>query len=324
MESVYIFSSGRLRRKSNTLCVESEGGKKYIPVENILDIKIFGEVDFNKRLLEFLTQKRIILHFFNREGYYVGTYYPREFLNSGFLILRQVEHFLDHKKRISIARSIVMGSLNSMMSFLKDNKVEYRKLKELSENLESVNTVEQLMAIEGNAREEYYSLLDSLVDEEAFRIKKRTRRPPQNYANTLLSFGNSLLYTTVLSLIYQTHLDPRVGYLHETNFRRFTLNLDVAELFKPLIIDKIVISMIRLKRIQKRHFNKISNGLMLNDEGKKLFLSEYEKFLRKTVHHKKMNRYVSFRGLIKMELHRLEKHLVGEQNYSAFSTSMWS
>lgn len=89
------------------------------------------------------------------------------------------------------------------------------------------------MAVEGNAREIYYSAFDIIVDNEDFAFAKRTRRPPQNRLNALISFGNSLLYVTVLGEIYRTHLDPRIGFLHATNFRRFSLNLDVAEIFKP-------------------------------------------------------------------------------------------
>jgi len=319
MESVYLFTSGSLRRKANTICVETESGKKYIPVENVMDIKVFGEVDLNKRFLEFLTQKRIPLHFFNREGYYIGTFYPREYLDSGFLILKQAEHFIDKKKRLFLAKRIVSGSIQSMIEFLKKRKVTDDSLREYKEKTEKAEDISELMGIEGNARERYYSLLDNLVHDEKFRIEKRTRKPPKNFANTLISFGNSLLYTTVLSLIYQTHLDPRIGYLHETNFRRFTLNLDVAELFKPAIVDRVFLNLVNTRQINENHFDEISDGLMLNNQGKSLFIKNYEQILKETAFHKRLNRYVSMRSLVKMELHRIEKHLLGEQTYDPLS-----
>ena len=87
--TVYIFSSGELKRESNTLILHTDSEKKVIPVETVEEIFIFGEIGFNKHLLEFLTRKHIPLHFFNRYGYYTGTYYPREFMNSGIIILKQ-------------------------------------------------------------------------------------------------------------------------------------------------------------------------------------------------------------------------------------------
>lgn len=317
MESVYLFSSGTLKRKANTICLETESGRKYIPVENVMDIKVFGEVDLNKRFLEFLSQKRIPIHFFNREGYYVGTFYPREYLNSGFLILKQAEHYIDKEKRMLIAREIVSESIRKMIDFLKTREVQIDRLVDCKKRVEKTDSVSELMGIEGNAREEYYSMVDSLVSDERFRIEKRTRRPPKNFANTLISFGNSLLYTTVLSLIYQTHLDPRIGYLHETNFRRFSLNLDIAEMFKPAVVDRVFLNLVNTRQINEKHFDEISEGLMLNDEGKSLFIKNYEQVLRETVFHKRLNRYVSMRSLIKMELHKLERHLIGERVFGS-------
>lgn len=89
-KELYVFNSGFLRRKDNTIMFETDEGKKYFPVEEIESVFIFGEVDINKRFLEFMTEKNICVHFFNRYEYYVGTYYPREHYNSGIVILKQV------------------------------------------------------------------------------------------------------------------------------------------------------------------------------------------------------------------------------------------
>ena len=111
---IYIFNSGDLRRKGNTLYFETEEGKKYIPIENTREIMIFGEVSINKKLLDFLSQKEILLHFFNYYGYYSGTYYPREHYNSGYMIVKQAEHYLDDTKRITLARKFMEGSLENI------------------------------------------------------------------------------------------------------------------------------------------------------------------------------------------------------------------
>ena len=86
-------------------------------------------------------------------------------------------------------------------------------------------------------------------------------------ANALISFSNSIIYTQVLSEIYQIHLDPRIGYLHTTNFRRFTLNLDVSEIFKPVIGDRTIFPCINKKIITEKDFDKDLKGIILNDRG---------------------------------------------------------
>ena len=108
-KTIYVFNDGEFKRKDNTLYYETEEGKKFLPVEDIKEIIVFGEVTLNKRFLEFLSQKEIILHFLNNYGYYIGSFYPREHLNSGYMILKQAEHYLDEEKRLKIARNLLRG-----------------------------------------------------------------------------------------------------------------------------------------------------------------------------------------------------------------------
>lgn len=152
-------------------------------------------------------------------------------------------------------------------------------------------------------------------------FEKRTRRPPQNYINTLISLGNSILYTTVLSEIYRTHLDPRIGYLHTTNWRRFTLNLDIAEVFKPIIVDRAILTVVNDGRVKANDFVKESGGVFLKDTGRKTFVAEIMQKLQTTVKYRGLGRPVSYRRLIRMELYKLEKYLLGEKEYTPFVAS---
>lgn len=236
-KTIYIFSDGELKRKDNTLFFEGENGRKFIPVENTCEIMIFGEVTLNKRFLEFLTQSEIILHFFNHYGYYVGSYYPREHLNSGYMILKQAEHYNDESKRLYLAQKFVEGAYKNIRQVLKYYSNRGKNLEDaiysiekLGESVDSTSTINELMAIEGNIREYYYRTFDEIIQNPDFKFDFRSKRPPQNFLNTLISFGNSLMYTVALGEIYKTHLDPRIGFLHATNFRRFSLNLDVSEI----------------------------------------------------------------------------------------------
>jgi len=320
---LYLFTSGKLLRMNNTLVFEKEDGKKvHLPVEQTDSICAFGEIDLNKRVLEFLTQKQIPLHFFNRYDYYSGTYYPREHLNSGFLILQQANFYNDGKKRMDLAKRFVRGSMQNMLSVLtyynrrgKDLEREIEGLNALKERLEDTGTIDEAMAIEGNFRDLYYKCFDSIIDNSSFEFVSRTRQPPLNRLNALISFGNTMLYTTVLGEIYRTHLDPRIGYLHTTNFRSFSLNLDVAEVFKPVLVDRLIFSLLNKKQIQAKHFAKHLEGIYMNDSGKEIFVRAYDEKLKTTMKHPGLKRSVSYRYLIRLELYKIEKQITGEREY---------
>ncbi|NLT94108.1 MAG: type I-B CRISPR-associated endonuclease Cas1 [Clostridia bacterium] len=324
-KTIYIFSDGELRRKDNTLYYETETGKKYLPVEDINEILAFGDVAFNKSLLEFISQKEILIHYFNYYGYYMGTFYPREHLNSGYMILKQAEHYLNDQKRLELAKAFVWGAYKNIRQVLKYYNNRGRELQEIINSieeqikaLESCTEISQLMALEGHIREQYYKGFDIILQNKDFVFEERSRRPPKNALNTLISFGNSIIYTMVLSEIYKTHLDPRIGFLHATNFRRFTLNLDVAEIFKPIIIDRLIFSLIDKKMITKNDFEKQLEGLVLKDKGKKIFVEELDKKLQTTINHRSIGRKVSYRRLIRLELYKITKHLLGEELYEPF------
>ncbi|MBD1373496.1 type I-B CRISPR-associated endonuclease Cas1 [Hazenella sp. IB182357] len=333
-KTLYLFSHGELRRKDNSLFFENgEGQRKFIPVEDTNDIYLFGEVDVSKRFLEFVSQKEICLHYFNRNGYYMGTFYPREHLNAGHVIVKQVQHYMDKKKRIVLARQFINGSIGQMIRVLKYYQSRTVDGKEIispliqqmtveAKLLYEKENVEELMAVEGHARECYYGAFDTIIANSDFPFEKRSKRPPLNRLNALISFGNAICYTVVLSEIYKTYLDPRIGYLHTTNFRRFSLNLDIAEIFKPILIDRLLFTLINKKMIQKKDFDKHMNGILLSESGRKTFITELDKRLKTTVQHRHLGKSVSYRRLIRLENYKIQKHILDEKEYEPYQ-ALW-
>nr|WP_277995818.1 type I-B CRISPR-associated endonuclease Cas1b [Thermanaeromonas toyohensis] len=317
-KTLYLFASGRLRRKENTVCVETEEQVKYFPVENIRDIYVFGEVDLNKKLLEFFHQHEIILHFFDYHGHYIGSFYPREHYNSGYMVLKQAEHYLDAEKRLFLARQFVAGSLANIIQVL---RYYANRGKEIAHYLEAIDefnrsglaschTIEELMAIEGNARNYYYESFNVILEGCPFVIDGRSKRPPADPLNALISFGNSLVYTKMLTEIYKTHLDPRIGFLHATNFRRFTLNLDMAEIFKPILADRVLFSLVGKRMIGPNDFERHGGGVFLKEQGRRTYVEEFEAKLQSTFYHRRLKRNVSYQTCLRLELYKLEKHLI--------------
>src|SRR5579883_2018413 len=155
--SIYIFSNGEIKRQDNTLWLISDDEKKAVPVETVLDLNVFGEVSLNKRLLEFLTKNQIPVHFFNHYEYYVGSYYPREHLNSGYLTLQQAAYYLDPGRRLDLARRFVDGAMANMLKALsyyarrgKNLDEAIGEISELRSYVTYVTTIDELLASEGN------------------------------------------------------------------------------------------------------------------------------------------------------------------------------
>ncbi|MCQ1529174.1 type I-B CRISPR-associated endonuclease Cas1b [Lutispora saccharofermentans] len=322
---IYIFNNGEMRRKDNTILFETEECKKYIPIEEINNIWFFGEVTINKSLLDFVSQKEICLHFFNYYGYYSGSFYPREHLNSGYAILKQAEHYLDYNKRMELARGIIETAVKNIIVIIKyyngrgsDLECNIVSITDKLNKMQDVNKIEQLMALEGNIRDEYYSCFNEIIKNTDFKFTGRSKRPPLDNINSLISFGNSIMYTTVLGEIYQTHLDPRIGYLHSTNERRFTLNLDIAEIFKPIIVDRTIFALLNKGIITKKDFEKDFNGILISEKGKKKFIEEYNGKLDTVIKHPRLNASVSYKRLIRLELYKIQKHITENEKYEGF------
>lgn len=325
--SYYIFKSGRLRRKHNTIYLEAESGNEIqrlvIPVENVRDMFVFGEIDFNTKLLSFLGQKGIVIHFFNYHEFYVGSFYPRESNVSGFLLLKQVEHYLDPYRRLNIAKQFVMGALYHMrrnMNYYhnrgKDLQNEIEIINECERRVTTCDSIPELMSEKGRARAVYYSAFNKIL-ELGFTFSKRVKRPPDNFVNAMISFGNSLIYAVVLSELYVTQLNPTISYLHEPSERRFSLALDLAEIFKPLIVDKVIFRLLNLNVISEEDFYSIgeASAVYLKEKACKKFIKTFEETLQTTIKHRKLKRHVSYRQLIRLEAYKLIRHLLGMEEY---------
>ncbi len=321
----YIFKSGELKRKDNSIVLKlSNDEHRYIPVKDVDSFYFFGELSFNTKFFNFLSQEGIVAHFFNYYGFYTGSFYPKETLNSGMLVVKQVEFYLDKEKRLKLAKEILYASAYNIRHNLKYYNTRGRNLEEsiarierLMKNFDNANSIPELMALEGNIREEYYKCFGEIILQE-IEFEKRVFHPPDNMVNTLLSFMNSLVYTTVLSEIYKTQLNPLISYLHEPGTRRFSLCLDIAEIFKPLLGDRLIFALLNKRQIKEDDFDKELNFLYLKEKSRKIIIQEFDERLKTTVKHRKLKRSISYRHLIRLELYKLIKHLLGEEEYKGF------
>lgn len=327
-QSYYLYKSGRIQRKDNTLeIVYKDNTKKSIPVERVDNIYIMTEFDLNTSLLNFLAQYGINVHFFNYYGFYTGTYYPKESLVSGKLLVKQVQHYTDKKQRLIIAKAYInSASYNIYRNLLyyknrgKELEEYIKEIEYLRKQIDLCKDVQELMGIEGNIRKVYYDCWNRIINQD-IAFEKRVKNPPDNAINSLISYVNTIIYTRVLSEIYKTQLNPTISYLHEPSEKRFSLCLDIAEIFKPIIADRLIFSMLNKKQITEKDFEQGLNFLYIKEKARKEITKEIDQKLQTTIHHKTLDREVSYEYLIRLEVYKLIKHLTEDIPYEGFK--MW-
>lgn len=298
--------------------------KRVVPIDDVDSLMIFSEINFNARFLDFLTRHKIPAHLFNYYGHYNGTYYPRDYLLSGFLLVEQVTHYKHPSKRLILAKNLIEGGASNMLRNLKyyhdraaDLTVYIQKIERLQESIDTTSDIGELMGIEGNIRKVYYASFTDILGNK-YDFDQRVKNPPDNAVNALISFGNSLVYTTCLTEIYRTQLSPLISFLHQPGQRRFSLALDLAEIFKPILSDRVLFSCLNQQRIKPTDFNRDLNFCHLSEKGRKTFVKAYEEKLNTTIEHRKLKRKVSYRRLIRLECYKLVKHITGAEEYEPF------
>jgi CRISPR-associated protein Cas1 len=323
----YIFQSGMLRREGNTVYFENAQGKRALPVEDMHALYVLGEVTLNTKFLDFLDKKGIMAHFFDYYEYYSGSFVPRAPLQSGFLVVQQAQHYLNPEHRMKLAREFVTTAADNILRNLKYYHTEVTELDEFILKIEEEKKLIddsrdplELMSVEGRIRDRYYQSFNLILNlEEPF--EKREKRPPSNPINTLISFGNGMLYATVLNEIYQTQLNPTISFLHEPSTRRFSLSLDISEVFKPLIVDRIIFKLVNNKMLKEDDYERELKSCYLKESGRKVFVQQYEERLNQTFEHRKLKKHVSYRQLIRLECYKLAKHFLSDQPYEGFRAS---
>jgi len=322
----YIFSMGELKRKDNSIAFKNKKGWFYLPIEDTRELYCMNEVSFNSKFLDFISRAGIVIHFFNYYGNYSGTFYPKESLISGDLTVKQSVFYIEH--RLSIAKAIVQGIANNIHEVLyhyyRHDKKELKPFldwlkTDIERFLSKKLDIKQMMFVEGQIWSRFYDSFKYFLPED-FLINKRVKRPPDNPMNALISFGNSLLYTKTISALYQTHLNQTISFLHTPREARFSLSLDISEVFKPIVVYKTIFELVGRKKLQVlKHFDKKLNYALLNEVGKKIFIEAYEKRLNETFLHKKLKRKVTCKHCLKLDGYKLIKTIVEGREFLPFS-----
>lgn len=348
--NIYIFSNTVLRRKNNTLCIEqdtdttavhesdideseilvtptqdNEGyGKKFVPADNVEAIYTFGSVKTNSQFYSMTAKYSIPVYMFNYYGSFIGSFFPKADISSGNILLSQVEHFNNEQKRVEVAKVFIKGaacnSLSNMQYYQYRNapvENEIAIIRGLAGQIDDAKSIGELLGTEGNIKHIYYQSWKKFLRQEV-SFDKRVRRPPDNMVNSLISFGNMMLYTVCLNEIFRTGLVPSIGYLHTPGDNRFPLSYDLSEIFKPVIVDKAIFRVINLNMVEENDFVQKGDYFYMKEKAKKTFVEAIETRLKTTIMHPDLKRHVSYKTLIRFECHKLIKHLKGIENFNPY------
>ena len=176
--------------------------------------------------------------------------------------------------------------------------------------------IDALMGIEGNMRMAYYEAFDLIIND--FEMGNRTKQPPSNEVNAMISFMNMMCYTLCLDMIYHTQLNPTISYLHQPGERRFSLALDLAEIFKPILVDRTLFALLNKRVIQESDFDRNANRCLLGEGGRKKVVKAWDEKLNETIMHRSLKRGVSYKHLVKLECYKLVKHILNMEEYKPF------
>lgn len=323
-KNVYLYKSGVLSRQDSSLILkDKKGNVDYIPIEQIDTIICFGEITLNKRVLSLLNTYRIVILFFNFYGNYIGRYAPKNYID-GKILINQVKSYENITERQRIASTIIKSSLSNCLSVLKYYKkkgfildVQIIFLTEAIKKINETLSIDELMLIEAKGRKQYYDCFDIILEKEIFCFNKRSKHPPENEINAMLSYGYSLLYANYLSVLDRSRIYSQISFVHSLTKCNESLHYDLADIMKPVIVDRLVLSLCRHKQVKREYLDYKDNRCYLNSQGAKFFVSEYDDYLKRTI---KINqKYYSYKNIISREVHLLSNYLSKESaNYKPY------
>ncbi|MFD9444225.1 type I-B CRISPR-associated endonuclease Cas1b [Streptomyces sp. NPDC060006] len=291
----------RIRREDNNVRIErSDGTPVHIPITDIRDLIAFDHIDINTSALSLLSRNGVTLHVLDHYGNHAGHFAPAESMASASVVRRQVDITADPQQRLPISRSIVLATAENLRWSL-DTDLLDPPLDQLRTALPHCDSNDALMGQEGNLRRTAWAVLDTQLP-PWLRLNGRTRRPPTNAGNAFISYLNALVYARVLTALRSTPLHPAIGFLHsDTDRRRNTLALDLAEPFKPLFAERLLKRVASQKHLRETDFETDVGRAALSKNGRKKIAALVKEELAATVYHRTLKRKVSYEELIHLE-----------------------
>lgn len=329
LNTLYVTTQGAyLHKEGETVVVKVEHENRLrLPIHTLSSIVCFGQVSCSPFLLGHCAEKEVTVSFLTEYGKFLARVQGPA---AGNVLLRREQYRRADCEQASarLARSFVLGKVaNSRVilhRMLRDHvgNTEGEGLEQTcqgfaryAERLLREEDLESVRGIEGRTARDYFSHFNRLIvaQKDDFVFVGRNRRPPLDRVNCLLSFVYTLLYHDARAALESVGLDPAVGYLHRDRPGRMGLALDLMEEFRPMLADRLVLSLINLGQVKKKGFTVTESGaVLMDDDTRKTLLVAYQKRKQEEIEHPFLKEKIPVGMLLFAQAQLLSRHLRGD------------
>lgn len=329
MATLYLTEQGATLRKDSRRFIIELGGEVLAEVHEfkVDRVVVFGNIQITTQAIAFLFSKRIDTAFMTMQGKLKGRLTPLESRNVP-LRLRHYELSQQQAFALEISKRMIAGKIANSISILARYQRNHPdvgftpaidRMSELQNEAMRKRTLESLRGVEGQSAAIYFECFGRMLRNDV-QFSGRSRRPPTDPVNALLSFGYTLLYNEAIGVLALVGFDPYLGFFHGINYGRCSLALDLMEEFRHIVVDRLVVSSINLGMFQRHHFDVADDGgFYLKEEPRKKFLKEYEKLMTNEFLCGRTSERISFRKALHEQALMLQRVLMNKNvEYESF------
>jgi CRISP-associated protein Cas1 len=310
-----------ISRDGGVIRISRRAGREVLlerPLAHVSEIVVLGNAVVTPAAIYACTEQGSSIHYLTKGGSYIAQLGPVENKNVP-LRVRQYEAYLDPDWKHCLARRFVLGKLQNSVTFAARGGARTDGLEDAIKDVELCDDTEMLRGLEGNAARLYFSLIRQRFPLE-FMPENRSKRPPRDPANSLLSLTYTFLAKETQTAVRIAGLDPYIGYLHEVKYGKPALALDLMEEFRSILADSVVLTLFNKGMISEEMFETSRGYPTLTDEGFKQFLRAWEGRLSQKVRHPLLKQNLDYRQILVAQARILGKHLMGElSSYQPFT-----
>lgn len=283
-----------------------EGELASYPTEQLDTINVFGGVNFSTPFVAEANEHGIVLNYFTENGQYRGSFVPEKNMIAE---VRRAQYALSADQELAIAKAMIAAKIRNGRTLLGRKGVRGTEvLKDLGVRAENATSKDDLRGTEGEAAERYFDRLDeTLMD--GWTFEQRTKRPPEDHVNSLLSLTYVMMKNEALSALRQYNLDPFLGVLHADRHGRPSLALDLQEEFRPIFCDAFVTRLVNRGTITHEDFNTDNR---LNDDAFKTYLGKFDDYMHEEFTHPYFEYSVTRRKAVRQQAILVRKAITGE------------
>jgi CRISPR-associated protein Cas1 len=320
---------------------------EHVRMGEIDEVLVFGSVALTPAAIAAMLARGVDVVFLSARGRYRGRLVGSRSRNVE-LRLAQFERLRDPAFALSLAAGVVAGKVANQRNILlraqREHKLEdlaraIGAMRQMLEGVGKAESVEALRGLEGQAAALYFGALGRCVRNPSFQFTQRSRRPPKDPLNAVLSFGYTLLGTILESLIQRVGLDPMLGVFHTPEYGRPSLMLDLIEEFRPVVVDSLMLRLVNRRELVPEDFDELqedadapwgeedeaaapapgSRGVWLNESGRRVFFRAWGRRLRETVFYEPRGHTLSLEQIMEQQVYHLARVVKGvEPGYRSF------